>query len=378
MLLDHGHRGVRAERRQRHGRRRLRRTSRRRRKGRASISTARTAASVRRGGEGLQALQHIVATAFRKQLGDDNRIVVDCNGYPQGQGRGTEADGAFHRREGARAAACRRRWARSIRTSAGSSTWRSPRIRRVRSESIGDAFMKTVIISGESSGWWQWCHCRHQSMFSPDDTIVAIATPPGRGGIGVVRISGPRPPRSRRRFSTRPARIRAATRDVHRGRASTARSGARRSRRDVLSRTAFIHRRGRRRDQRPRQSRRAARHRRARDRRRRAARRARRVHAARVSQRQARSRSGGSGRRSDRRRTPLQARIAFDQLEGTLTDAHRGDRRALVRSDRAARGVARFSGRGLSLRRGGRECRRDRSRDLVDSIVCSPTRSAGE
>ena len=29
-------------------------------------------------------------------------------------------------------------------------------------------------------------------MFSTDDTIVAIATPPGRGGIGVVRLSGPR------------------------------------------------------------------------------------------------------------------------------------------------------------------------------------------
>jgi tRNA modification GTPase len=28
-------------------------------------------------------------------------------------------------------------------------------------------------------------------VFAPDDTIVAIATPPGRGGIGVVRISGP-------------------------------------------------------------------------------------------------------------------------------------------------------------------------------------------
>jgi tRNA U34 5-carboxymethylaminomethyl modifying GTPase MnmE/TrmE len=27
-------------------------------------------------------------------------------------------------------------------------------------------------------------------MFSTDDTIVAIATPNGRGGIGVVRISG--------------------------------------------------------------------------------------------------------------------------------------------------------------------------------------------
>ncbi|HLG55693.1 MAG TPA: tRNA uridine-5-carboxymethylaminomethyl(34) synthesis GTPase MnmE [Vicinamibacterales bacterium] len=28
-------------------------------------------------------------------------------------------------------------------------------------------------------------------MFSPADTIVAIATPPGRGGVGIVRISGP-------------------------------------------------------------------------------------------------------------------------------------------------------------------------------------------
>jgi tRNA modification GTPase len=28
-------------------------------------------------------------------------------------------------------------------------------------------------------------------MFAPDDTIVAVATPPGRGGLGVVRFSGP-------------------------------------------------------------------------------------------------------------------------------------------------------------------------------------------
>lgn len=27
-------------------------------------------------------------------------------------------------------------------------------------------------------------------MFAPDDTIVAVATPPGRGGLGVVRLSG--------------------------------------------------------------------------------------------------------------------------------------------------------------------------------------------
>jgi len=31
-------------------------------------------------------------------------------------------------------------------------------------------------------------------VFEPDDTIVAIATPHGRGGIGVVRISGPQAP----------------------------------------------------------------------------------------------------------------------------------------------------------------------------------------
>src|SRR5687768_2824608 len=29
-------------------------------------------------------------------------------------------------------------------------------------------------------------------MFATDDTIVALATPPGRGALGVVRISGPR------------------------------------------------------------------------------------------------------------------------------------------------------------------------------------------
>jgi tRNA modification GTPase len=28
-------------------------------------------------------------------------------------------------------------------------------------------------------------------VFTPDDTIVAVATPPGRGGLGVVRLSGP-------------------------------------------------------------------------------------------------------------------------------------------------------------------------------------------
>ncbi len=40
-------------------------------------------------------------------------------------------------------------------------------------------------------------------MFATDDTIVAIATPPGRGGIGVVRLSGPDAPRIAARLTRR-------------------------------------------------------------------------------------------------------------------------------------------------------------------------------
>src|SRR3569623_441243 len=31
-------------------------------------------------------------------------------------------------------------------------------------------------------------------MHRPNDTIAAIATPPGRGGVGIVRVSGPEAP----------------------------------------------------------------------------------------------------------------------------------------------------------------------------------------
>jgi spoIIIJ-associated protein len=101
---------------------------------------------VRRGGEALQALQHVVATAFRKQLGDDNRIVIDCNGFRR------DKDAEL------------RQMARFIAEKARSSGMPqemgplNPYERRivhlaiaevqdVTSESIGDAFMKTVIIS---------------------------------------------------------------------------------------------------------------------------------------------------------------------------------------------------------------------------------------
>ena len=101
---------------------------------------------VRNSGEGLQALQHIVATTFRRQLGEDSRIVIDCN--------------SFRRDKDAEL----KQMAKFIAEKAKSSGMPqemgplNPYERRivhlaiaedpaVTSESIGDAFMKTVIIS---------------------------------------------------------------------------------------------------------------------------------------------------------------------------------------------------------------------------------------
>ena len=104
---------------------------------------------IRRGGEGLQALQHHVATAFRRQLGDDQRILIDCNGFRK------EKDAEL------------KQMAKFVAEKAKSSGAPqemgplNPYERRivhmavaedpaVSSESIGDAFMKTVIISVKS------------------------------------------------------------------------------------------------------------------------------------------------------------------------------------------------------------------------------------
>lgn len=103
---------------------------------------------IRRGGEGLQALQHLVATAFRKQLGDDNRVIIDCNGFRR------EKDAEL------------RQMARFMADKAKSSGAPqemgplNPYERRIvhlaiaedpamTSESIGDAFMKTIIIASK-------------------------------------------------------------------------------------------------------------------------------------------------------------------------------------------------------------------------------------
>src|SRR6476469_11021492 len=101
---------------------------------------------IRRGGEGLQALQHLVATAFRRQLGDDTRIVVDCNGFRRDKDAELKQMAVFI--------------AEKARTTGAPQELGplNPYERRivhmviaedptVTSESIGDAFMKTVIIA---------------------------------------------------------------------------------------------------------------------------------------------------------------------------------------------------------------------------------------
>jgi spoIIIJ-associated protein len=101
---------------------------------------------VRRGGEGLQALQHLVATAFRRQLGDDNRVVVDCNGFRK--------DKDLELKQMARYMADKAR-SSGLPQEMGPLNPYERRIVHlaiaedpgVTSESIGDAFMKTVIIS---------------------------------------------------------------------------------------------------------------------------------------------------------------------------------------------------------------------------------------
>ena len=104
---------------------------------------------IRRGGEGLQALQHLVATTFRTQLGDDNRIVIDCNGFRRDKDAELRQM-AKYMAEKARASGMPQEMGPL-----------NPYERRivhlaiaedpdVTSESIGDAFMKTVIISARS------------------------------------------------------------------------------------------------------------------------------------------------------------------------------------------------------------------------------------
>jgi spoIIIJ-associated protein len=101
---------------------------------------------VRRGGEALQALQHLATVAVRDQLQGRQRVQVDCLGFRRGKDAELRQMARFLSEKAKRT---------GIEQKLGPL---NPYERRVvhlavseetgvASESIGDAFMKTVIIS---------------------------------------------------------------------------------------------------------------------------------------------------------------------------------------------------------------------------------------
>jgi spoIIIJ-associated protein len=101
---------------------------------------------IRRSGEGLQALQHLVATSFRRQLGEDTRIVVDCNGYRRDKDAELKQMAVFVAEKARMTGAPQELgplnpYERRI---VHMAIAEDP---TVSSESIGDAFMKTVIVA---------------------------------------------------------------------------------------------------------------------------------------------------------------------------------------------------------------------------------------
>ena len=212
-------------------------------------------------------------------------------------------------------------------------------------------------------------------MYATDDTIVAIATPPGRGGIGVVRVSGPDALRVAQRLTgrTTPLAPRHATLAKTVASAGAAdqvvltyfQSPHSYTGEDVVEISA---------------------------------------HGSPVLLRaivraamDAGSRLAEPGEFTLRAYlrgridlvqaeavrdlidavTPLQARAAFDQLEGTLTERIRAIDARLFDLAARARGLARFPGRGLSLRRRGRSARVSSDRSPSRSPRCSRRPRAG-
>jgi spoIIIJ-associated protein len=104
---------------------------------------------VRRRGESLNALQHIVASVFRDDLPEGQRVAVDCLGYRQGKDAELRQMALFVADKAISSGAAQEMGPLN------------PYERRIvhmaiaerpdaTSESIGDAFMKTVIIAARN------------------------------------------------------------------------------------------------------------------------------------------------------------------------------------------------------------------------------------
>ncbi len=212
-------------------------------------------------------------------------------------------------------------------------------------------------------------------MYSPDDTIVALATPPGRGGLGVVRISGPRAQTIAQSLipggrELQPRLRDARTRDGRRSQPIRPVED-RRGGRDVLPRGRVLHRRGCRGVQPAWQPRGAGRSDCGGRCARRAAGAGRRIHAARIPERPAgpdscrgRARPGGGD----------DARASADGVRSTPGHARRANRRdraGALRPHRAPRSLGRLPRRRLSLHHAGRD------RTAVDAVGARDRSPAG-
>ena len=145
---------------------------------------------LRRKGEGLDALQHIVNTAFRRDL-DSQRIVIDSLGFRRGKDLELEQMTRFlidrarstgtPQELGPLNSYARRVVHMEVAKHAGRDLGEPGRRRR---EARHHRDPRAEEIDSRPGAV-------QSRMFSTDDTIVAIATPPGRAGLGVIRVSGP-------------------------------------------------------------------------------------------------------------------------------------------------------------------------------------------
>jgi spoIIIJ-associated protein len=101
---------------------------------------------IRRQGEALAALQHIVAAVFRQEVDERRRLIVDCLGYRRGKDAELKQMATFLAQKARDTGLAQEIGPlnpyerRIVHLAVGE-------IESVSSESIGDAFEKTVIIS---------------------------------------------------------------------------------------------------------------------------------------------------------------------------------------------------------------------------------------
>ncbi len=229
---------------------------------------------VRHRGEPLKALQHVVDMAFGRELADDQRVFVDVLSYRKGKDLELRQMAKYLAEQGQgdwRRSATRA--AESLRAPPGAhgrrrSAWCVHGEHRRRVHEDRDDFREEVELqaSGRLRAPGQRLDDRRaespradspesradsptpSQMFSTTDTIVAIATPPGRGAIGVVRLSGPESQRDRCRLAR--SRERHSSRGGRHTRASPPARIRRPGHRHAVRAARFVHRRGRRGDQR--------------------------------------------------------------------------------------------------------------------------------